>query len=943
MASFFNSAIDLLGLQEEIKPSYGPCIKWRFVKRVRLFMFIVLMSTSASASRLEPFGLQGMNITALAVTPIPQGIPMGSYLYAGTDAGGVFRRNLSSPDSGWVPIGLEGKKVTSLCVYHWGVGPADYNTLFAGVEPNRSAGDSTLLYRYEPEGKWQPADSGMIRLSTPGITAMAGFSYSGHEPPQPLFAGTPGHVARIYRSMNTGRYWQEVFSASGTFDDIQANQSGGHVWAGGGGSGDAAAAWMAKSIDSGGTWTATGPSNASNAVRAIAIHPDNVEIVFAGIEGAVIRTGDGGVTWDATGLEDEDVTFIGLAIDSADPRHIYAAGVIRGFSKVFPLWESFDSGATWQQIETRQFISAMTTIGADPASGNVLFIATQGTGVWRFQSGSFPPKVIRVPQDVPTIQNAIDSTADGDTVLVSPGVYMENIDFHGQNVVVKSLAGPAETIIDGGQKGSVVKFISGEDSTAILHGFTLRNGSGTAADDGNVYGGGLWCFSSSPTLSRNVIRQNMVLAGCGGLGGGIAVTGNGAPVIKNNSLHSNIATSVCDALVNYGGGIYVSGTSKARLSENTISHNSADFGGGIAVMDSARPIIRQNIISQNFRGGIVVSQAAQPIIGGFPGEGNDITGNDGVDIERRSPDPGQDEKINAQYNHFSICPPTEEQVSPLAEFDTAHCQSLTVATYFPLEPGNQWTFGESGTFTETIIDTFTLGKEYFFYRFDQFRGIEGLAMRLTEDNKLGYRLDTMSAIENTWVDFAADIGEQWTVSTSAETWTVRLESKTDTVTVPAGTFTNCHRFSFDWGCCDNSWVEWYAPGIGPVKRQLLGFAVVDYPLASATIHGIPVAVEEKPHDDVPVQFYLHQNYPNPFNSLTVIQYAINRKEHVKLAVYNLLGKEIAVLVDSQQPPGSHVVTWDGRDSSGRQVGSAVYFCKIQVGDLLKVRKMTLLR
>jgi flagellar hook assembly protein FlgD len=94
---------------------------------------------------------------------------------------------------------------------------------------------------------------------------------------------------------------------------------------------------------------------------------------------------------------------------------------------------------------------------------------------------------------------------------------------------------------------------------------------------------------------------------------------------------------------------------------------------------------------------------------------------------------------------------------------------------------------------------------------------------------------------------------------------------------------------------------------------------------------------------MPVQFYLHQNYPNPFNSVTVIQYSINRKEHVKLAVYNLLGKEIAVLVDSQQPPGSHVVTWDGRDSFGHQVGSAVYFYKIEAGEFVQARKMMLLR
>jgi hypothetical protein len=113
-----------------------------------------------------------------------------------------------------------------------------------------------------------------------------------------------------------------------------------------------------------------------------------------------------------------------------------------------------------------------------------------------------------VPDSVATIQGAIDSSVDGDTVLVSPGAYQENINFNGKNIIVGSLTLStgdtsyiSQTIIDGNQNGSVVSFDSGEDSTAILMGFTLINGSGSLYSYGQLYGGGIFCAKSSPKIS----------------------------------------------------------------------------------------------------------------------------------------------------------------------------------------------------------------------------------------------------------------------------------------------------------------------------------------------------------------------------------------------------------------------------------------------------------
>src|SRR5690349_18258046 len=90
---------------------------------------------------------------------------------------------------------------------------------------------------------------------------------------------------------------------------------------------------------------------------------------------------------------------------------------------------------------------------------------------------------IRVPADAATIQQAIDAAAPGDTVLVSPGTYVENLTFRGKAVRVVSEQGPAVTIIDGNRAGSVVTFAAAESRSAVLEGFTVRNGA-------NSFGGG---------------------------------------------------------------------------------------------------------------------------------------------------------------------------------------------------------------------------------------------------------------------------------------------------------------------------------------------------------------------------------------------------------------------------------------------------------------------
>ena len=109
-----------------------------------------------------------------------------------------------------------------------------------------------------------------------------------------------------------------------------------------------------------------------------------------------------------------------------------------------------------------------------------------------------------------SIQTAITAATTGDTVLVHDGTYVENINFSGKAITVRSANGAAGTIIDGNASGSVVTFNSGEGSGSILDGFTIRNGSGNG-------GGGIYCSSSAPTITNCRITGNTAYFG-GGIG-----------------------------------------------------------------------------------------------------------------------------------------------------------------------------------------------------------------------------------------------------------------------------------------------------------------------------------------------------------------------------------------------------------------------------------------
>ncbi len=215
--------------------------------------------------------------------------------------------------------------------------------------------------------------------------------------------------------------------------------------------------------------------------------------------------------------------------------------------------------------------------------------------------------IINVPADQATIQAGITASTNGDTVLVQPGTYNQNINFNGKNITVGSLflttgevSYISETIINGGNSNSVVKFNTGESNNAVLCGFTITNGSA-------YYGAGINCYSgASPTLHNLVIIDNHGFAG-DSYGGALCFMDNSNAVCSNLTITNNSA--------NEGGGIFFHNNGNATMSYITMTNNTSAHGGAMQISYSD-PVIDHSVFYENnspFGGAVYVFNYSTPV------------------------------------------------------------------------------------------------------------------------------------------------------------------------------------------------------------------------------------------------------------------------------------------------------------------------------------------
>ncbi len=246
-------------------------------------------------------------------------------------------------------------------------------------------------------------------------------------------------------------------------------------------------------------------------------------------------------------------------------------------------------------------------------------------------------QIIHVPGDYPTIQLGINAATNGDTVLVSDGTYYEQINFKGKKPLMVAseflLDGDTnhinKTILDGSQltdnnNASVVLFTSGEDTTSILCGFTVRGGRGTwDADQNNRCGGGIFIHRCGAKIIHNKITANTLddtKPGSGQrvFGGGIGTNTDDLDhwiVIEHNQVFNNTAVTKFD--ISCGGGICVFYNTRIIgnfIAENTCENKSSSttlepglfgMGGGfahpylVANMPAKTMVIQNNKFQHN--------------------------------------------------------------------------------------------------------------------------------------------------------------------------------------------------------------------------------------------------------------------------------------------------------------------------------------------------------
>jgi hypothetical protein len=251
--------------------------------------------------------------------------------------------------------------------------------------------------------------------------------------------------------------------------------------------------------------------------------------------------------------------------------------------------------------------------------------------------------IINVPDDQPIIQAGIEASIDGDTVLVQPNTYYENINFNGHNIMVGSPFVTTDdpsyislTIIDGNQSGSVVSFANGENESAIITGFTIQNGLAPE-------GGGIYCSPSNPRIYYNIVSGNAgtwgggvychssnLIVNCNEISGNSSDWNGGGIYCLNSSAYITHNTISGNSSDRNAGGISCA-LSDATITNNTISGNSAALYGGGTYCYDCSPLITNTILWGNiapFGPEIYIAGSPSPVFsycdveGGWGGEGN---------------------------------------------------------------------------------------------------------------------------------------------------------------------------------------------------------------------------------------------------------------------------------------------------------------------------------
>jgi hypothetical protein len=458
--------------------------------------------------------------------------------------------------------------------------------------------------------------------------------------------------------------------------------------------------------------------------------------------------------------------------------------------------------------------------------------------------------IINVPGDKPTIQAAINFAVKGDTILVSPGVYYENINFKNKGIVVASkfilnqdISFVESTIINGSQPAhldtaSCVLIFSknqndANDTSNALIGFTIMGGKGTVWEDehqpGLFYreGGGILIQYLAPRILFNIIKDNEAINknGIASAGGGAIRCGDGNPKILNNIIINNKGLYGAGIVLNYSG---------ALIKNNIIAYNSGgeDYGGSGLWINGNDFLSRPRIVENNT---IVYNSSVRP------GGGFNIYN---VSTTIRN---------NIVWGNYA---PSSPQIRGGINVVVSYCNVEG---------------GYSGTGNINFNPMFT-----------------DSSFLLKDSSK------------------CIDAGDPSSTYNDPEDLTrpgfAKFPSK---------------------GLIRNDIGAYGGPG--RTKLSTILTSSKDEKINSFS------------------GFCLEQNYPNPFNPATSIQYSVDSRQHVSLKVFDVLGNEVATLVNEEKQPGTYEVEFSSLTIRNYHLTSGIYFYQLRAGSFVQTNKMLMIK
>ena len=273
-------------------------------------------------------------------------------------------------------------------------------------------------------------------------------------------------------------------------------------------------------------------------------------------------------------------------------------------------------------------------------------------------------------------------------------------------------------------------------------------------------------------------------------------------------------------------------------------------------------------------------------------------------------------------------------------------------SYYPLRIGNEYHYVSwQGVDTTKITTADTMvvnGQTYFVQSSIRPGRSEPWREYYRPDSAAGlvYRWEPYDSSEYVWFNFALAQGDSFVVDTAGPGLDRfgYILSTTDTMHTPAGTFTNCIDLLLDdRNAMDDEFWYTLAPAVGLLRFG--GAWVGTHRLVWARVDGVvysdgSVGVNETIQH---TRFTLHPAYPNPFNPSTTIQFDLPVATDVHLAVYDLLGREVAGLTNQAFVPGFHQVVWNARDSRGRELPTGLYIVLLTTPEFKKTIKLLLLK